>query len=64
MKLKIEIEIDEEAAALLFANYWGKKTVEEIVTALAVESAESYRRAFAFDVEASVEAFRVASHGR
>jgi len=62
--MKIEIEITEETAALLFLNYSGRKTIEEIVLLLIRDCEESYRRLFPHGVDDSVEAFRVASLGR
>jgi len=62
--MKIEIEITEETAALLFANNWGAKggkTVAQIVQGLAEDGANEYRRNFPRAVERAVTDFRSAN---
>ncbi len=62
--MKIEIEITEESAALLYANNWGDKngkTVAEILQGLAEDDANDYRRKFPHAVERAVTDFRSAN---
>jgi len=64
MKIKIEIEIAEKTAALLFANAWGGRggagTLSEIVTCLAEDAAVEYLRAFPGTVQKALSEFRAA----
>ena len=59
--MKIEIDIDDETAACLWANgtWWGKtdKTVETIVTELICDESNKFRRAFPGAIARSVENF-------
>ena len=62
--MKVQIEISEETAALLFANNWVEKggvSVEQIVTRLAEDEANDYRRHFPAAVAQAVADFRAAN---
>lgn len=59
--MKIEIEIDEEQAACLWADHQGVATSEgisEIISEMACEAANKYRREFPAAVDTAVANFR------
>lgn len=59
--VKIQIEITEEVAALVFANNWGSKggkSLAEIVRGLVESSASEYRAAFPGSVSHAVADYR------
>ena len=64
--MKIEIELSEEDAALLWWNQWGERTpgvtVEECVKSIAEESAARLLRAFPNEAAAALEAFRASKN--
>lgn len=64
--MKIEIEISEETAALVWANstWCGKypRKLEEIIGGVIADAAAEYRQAFPDRVKSAVEAFRLSGN--
>lgn len=59
--MKIEIEIDEETAAHLFANNWGERggqNVTEIIADIVADKAAEHRNHFPNSTERALEDFR------